>query len=234
MLSLFLNWSSNDSLWELYRIGDVATVLLALGTIALCVALLVARTARLPRAPLVVLAMFFALPAVVIALEFLLENAEAGSAVGLLGGLLATAGLIVLVVTDVIRGGDHGPVPAGVAFAGLAAAIALGLLITVGQLIPNRGLSEWELATLTDVLDQLAVFAILGLAIAAAVFRSLPALTLAAAVLISYFALPETVLAIDVLTKGDSHVTIFISLLAGLVALAASVALAAAAYPRAE
>jgi hypothetical protein len=90
-------------------------------------------------------------------------------------------------------------------------------------------------ATVTDWVDQLLVLALLALALAAAVARRVPALTLALGVLFAYFALPDLLLPIDDLANGrDFFVADFMSAVSGAVALGASVFLVAYALPADE
>jgi hypothetical protein len=99
----------------------------------------------------------------------------------------------------------------------------------------GESLSEWEVAKLTDWVDQLVVLALLALAVAAVVARRVPALTLVLGVLLSYFALPDFLIAIDDVANGG---TLFaadvMGFVSGLVATGTSVFLIANALPADE
>jgi hypothetical protein len=236
VISLFLEWAPGETLWELYTALDVITVLLGMATIGLCVASLLASRNAFLRAALVPAAMFFALPALVTAIEFVTSpgGVEAGNAIGILGSLLASAGLAFLVISDLIgprHGGRSGLLTVLI---GVAVAAFVALFVSVIQLLPavegfalEDSLSEWQVATVTDWVDQLAVLVLLGLAVAAAVTR-LPALVLALGVLLSYFALPDLLLAFDDFANGGTfYVADFMSAVSGAVALAGSLFLVA-------
>jgi hypothetical protein len=236
VISLFLEWAPGETLWELYTALDVITVLLGMATIGLCVASLLASRNAFLRAALVPAAMFFALPALVTAIEFVTSpgGVEAGNALGILGSLLAGAGLAFLVISDLIAPRHGGRTGLVTALIGVAAAAFVALFVSVIQLLPavegfalEDSLSEWQVATVTDWVDQLAVLVLLGLAVAAAVTR-LPALVLALGVLLSYFALPDLLLAFDDFANGGTfYVADFMSAVSGAVALAGSLFLVA-------
>ncbi len=243
VISLFLGWAPGETLWELYTALDVITVLLGMATIGLCVASLLASRNALLRAALVPPAMFFALPALVTAIEFVTSpgGVELGNAIGILGSLLASAGLAILVISDLIapRHGDRTGLVT--VLIGVAVAAFVALFVSVIQFLPavegfalEDSLSEWQVATVTDWVDQLAVLVLLGLAVAAAVTR-LPALVLALGVLLSYFALPDLLLALDDFANGGTfYVADFMSAVSGAVALAGSLFLVANALSSGE
>jgi hypothetical protein len=234
--SLFLHWTPNETLWELFTILDVVTVLLGLATVALCARVLAAPRTPLLRAALVPLAMFFSLPTLVTTVEFVAApgGIEAGHVVGFLGALVAAAGLAALVVGELTRFRSERRSGMPVVLIGLGAAVFVALFVSVAQLLPaiegfglDGALSEWEFAKFTDWVDQLAVFALLGLAVATVVVRR-PALVLLLGVALSYFALPDFLLAIDDFANGGRlFVADVVSFISGAVALGASLFLLA-------
>lgn len=242
VISLFLDWTAGFSLWQIYTILDVATVLAGIATVGLCVFGLVARRSPYVRVALVPLAMFFALPALVNAVEFVVDPGpvEVGQVVGILSGLVASAGLAVLVGFD-MAGGRRGPASGRAAvLIGVPAAAFVALLVTVTQLLPavepvpgegGVSVSEWQVASVTDWFDQVLVVALIALAVVTAINRRVPALSLALGVLLAYFALPDLLAGLDNMVNGGTFfVANFLSVVSGAVALGASLLLLTNAY----
>ena len=236
VISLFLNWTPGETLWELYTTLDVLTVLLGLATIGMCVASLLAPRNAFLRAALVPPAMFFALPALVTAIEFVTApgGTELGNWIGILSAVVASAGLLALVISDLMA--PHGGRRIGLVtvLIGVGVSAFVALFVTVIQLLPSvegfaleGSLSEWQVATVTDWVDQLAIFALLGLAVAAGITR-LPALVYALGVFLSYFALPDLLQAFDDFANGSTfYVADFMGAISGAVATAGSLLLVA-------
>lgn len=243
VISLFLEWSFGATLWQIFTLLDVATVLLALAAIALGIGVLLAPRVPYLRAALVPIAMFFALPALVTAIEFVVGpgDVEVGAIVGILSALAASAGLALLVASDAVAMRGKRPLGATALLIGVGAAAFVALVVTVVQFLPaveaipdpapggpalGDSLSEWEVAKVTDWVDQLVILALIALAIAAGVARRVPALALGLGVLLAYFALPDVLLALDDAVNGGTFfVADFLSFVSGLVALAGSLLL---------
>ncbi len=243
VISLFMDWTQGATLWQLYTLLDVVTVLLGLVTIALCAAGFAAPRMPYLRAALIPPAMFFALPALVTAIEFLVTpgDVEVGAIVGLVAALIATAGLAVLVASDLVARRSGRRLGMATVLVGLGAAAFVALFVTIAQLLPTveavatpagepgfgDSLSEWQVAKVTDWFDQLLVLALLALAVAAVALRQVPAVSLALGVLLAYFALPDLLLALDdMLNGGTFYAADVMSVMSGAVALAGSLFLA--------
>ncbi len=241
VVATFLEWAAGASFWQLLEILDIGLLFFGLATIGVSLAALLARRAWPLRVALVPLAMNFGLPSLVLAFDFLLgeEGFEAGAALLALGSLLATGGLVALLVSDFVRGQSPQGQRAVIPLVGLGGALLVAVLLTLSQLLPaieieGRSLNEWELATTTDVIDQLVVLAVLALAVAAAALRSLSPLTLGTGVLISYFALPEFLSGIEGLVNGGPFAGAFAAVVMGVIGLAVSLLLVTSAYPAGE
>jgi hypothetical protein len=243
LIALFLPWVSSSffsaSFWELSRFADAATTGIGVVVLAAVIADLVTRNNQAIRAVAVLGGMYFVAFLPLVIDEMLqVHMARAGSVVALSGTVIAAAGVVLVVHSDLRHdteetspvGRDAHHVLGAIIASAAAALVTLMLLLPASDtLAASRSL--WEIYKVNDLALQLVALTLVGSAVTAIVApRTLPAVL--AMLLAAYLSLSLIVISIEFLSYHASYSAEYVGFLAGFAALAASVLLAIQVYPR--